>query len=115
MCFTLLLDGEDVLLRSAMFSLFISKSGSELITSHAKKLLALSKTSQTWNDSQYSKVIRIVNLETLELLRGYWVHYSNEENTTETFTNRYRAAVKKVINQYRQSPPITFSEGAAQL
>jgi cellobiose-specific phosphotransferase system component IIB len=114
-CFTLLLDGEDVHLRSAMFSLFISKSVSELIKSHAKKLLALSKTSQTWNDSQYSKVIRIVNLETLELLRGYWVHYSNEENTTETFTNRYRDAVKKVINQYRQSPPITFSEGVAQL
>jgi hypothetical protein len=64
-------------------------------------LLGISQSTQTWNNA-YGNHLRIVNLETMALLRRYWTYYSNANNVSASFTETHKIAVKKIYNRYHK-------------
>jgi hypothetical protein len=72
----------------ASYSLFyefhIEKPTYSSIRNQAGKLIHLTGSMDAWNQCQYSKFLRIVNAETLTMLRQCWLQYSKDKSLDAT-------------------------------
>src|ERR1700694_5373119 len=100
--FTLLLDESTPLLDifALLYDLKLEPSVSDLFQAHLEKLLGYSQSLQSWNRGPYAHCIRIVNSETISVLRRYWSNYSNPINMTRAFTQKCDTAIKKIYNRH---------------
>jgi hypothetical protein len=93
----------------------IDASTFQLIHDHSEKLLALSNSIQSWNNSSYGNCLRIVNSETMNILRDYWTQYSNANNSAAAFVQEYTTAIKKVYERhYENVKPLDTLMAAAK-
>jgi len=72
---------------NAMYHLRIDNVTFERIESYSTDLFRLSKSLQTWKMSKYSKNLRFVNSESLQIVRDYWRWYSSEDNLKSSFVD----------------------------
>ena len=95
---------------SLFFDLYIDTQTTEAIRQQSEKLTLLSHSMETWNASEYAIYLRIINIETLNLLAHYWTQYCNP---TSAFYKSYRAAVTKIYKEeYKDSECPGFSKAA---
>jgi hypothetical protein len=102
--FTLLIDdchSANSNLWSVFFDLYIDESTIKVIRSQAECLLAISGSIHIWNESSYGKFLRMVNRETIQILRRYWSIYCNSIN--DSYITEYKAAVEKTYEKYFKS------------
>ena len=86
----------------AMYHLRIDKATFERIQSYSADLFRLSESLQTWGASKYSKTLRFVNLESLEIVHEYWRRYSSVDNLASSSVDNYNNAIKKIYNRYHK-------------
>src|SRR5271170_7001915 len=86
----------------AMYDLRIDKATFERIQSYSASLFHLSESLQTWEASKYSKNLRFINSESLEIVRDYWRRYSSADNRTSSFVHNYNNAIRKVYDAYHK-------------
>src|SRR5947207_4757559 len=77
--------------------LYITDDAVDMIRKQAEKLVCLLESLETWENSFYGKVLRIVNEETLESLLELFTSYSNAERTIYT---HFKPAVNKVFREH---------------
>jgi MYND finger len=82
------------------FDLYIDSATLALIRQQSEKLLTLSKSMNDWATGQYGDCLRIINTETLNLLRHYWQQYS--EQTPDAISKDFKASVKVVYERNHQ-------------
>src|SRR5436190_23755382 len=81
--FTLLFDNIDTTEKSRpdywsiFYDMHIDTKTLSVIRKHAKSLVNVSQDMQTWTTSAYDRVLRLVNTETLSVLRDYWKKYAD--------------------------------------
>lgn len=56
----------------------------------------------TWNNSIYANHLRIVNSETIAILRRYWIDYSSANNVSRSFVESYKNSVKRIYDQHHK-------------
>lgn len=87
---------------NALYHLRIDKTTSERIQSYSGELFRLSKSLQAWQASKYSTNLRVVNSETLQIVRDYWRQYSSADNLKSAFVDNYNQAIKKVYDGHHK-------------
>lgn len=104
MLFTLLLDNTDNKSPPDYWSIFydlhVTAETLEVIRNQANKLVEVSRNLKTWSESEYDRVIRMVNSETLSLLQEYWTKYA-------FFVDPDRLKYHKFKNQRKEIYEIT--------
>ena len=86
----------------AMYDLRVDKPTFERIQSYSVDLFHLSESLQTWEASKYSKNLRFVNSESLEIVRNYWRRYSSADNLKSSFIDNYNNAIRKIYETYHK-------------
>lgn len=76
----------------------------ELLQSQARKLLHLSATMDTWQQSKYGPRLRFCDTATLEDVRTMWEFYAIQRDVaeTESFKHRFEVIVKSKIAMKRR-------------
>src|SRR5271169_497229 len=78
------------------YDLHVNPKTLSVIRKHSKNLVNLSKDMETWTTSAYDRVLRIVNIETLNILREYWQKYANYTDPDRSQFFRFRSQCKYV-------------------
>ena len=97
----------------AMYDLRVDKTTFERIQSNSDALFHLSESLQTWEASKYSKNLRFVNSESLDIVRDYWRRYSSADNLTSSFVDSYNKAIKKIYVEYHKNHRPTDTTAAS--
>ena len=98
--FTLLLDNVDSNNKTPpdywtiFYDLHVDPKTLNVIRKHSRNLVSLSKDMETWTTSVYDRVLRIVNTETLDILREYWLKYANYTDPDRSHFFRFRSQCK---------------------
>ena len=90
---------------SVYYDLLIDASAFETIREQSQKLVNLAESNDKWAASKYGDYLRIVNVETMNILRRYWAHYCNPENASNKFFLDFKSALKTTYNRYRKNNP----------
>ena len=105
---TLLLDNNDPKDKSPpdywsiFYDLYVDNKTLATIRKHARILFNTSKDMETWIGSPYDQVIRIINIETLSLLRECWLKYATYSDNDRSHTLRFRSQCRQ---SYDAVPP----------
>src|SRR5271170_60508 len=96
--FTLLIDGstDDDTLRTMMYSFYVNPATLAVIRAQSASLACLSESLSTWKKSPYSRYIRIVNTETIEILNQFWTVYSGNDYSAPSFRAGYTNMIKSI-------------------
>jgi MYND finger len=102
--FSFLLDRHDENLSSKLWNIFhdfyLDEEAINMIHSQSEKLVHLLESAGTWENSAYGKVLRIVNDETLHILRDYFIKYSTILTSQSSIDKQFKAAIRKIFRQY---------------
>lgn len=106
MLFSLLLDDDDNIdnalpkLWNIFHDLYINDDAMTVIHAQSKILMGLMDTMDSWKNSRYSKVLQIVNEETLSSLRSIFTSYANSLVSKTKLFQKSRVAMDQVYRKY---------------
>jgi hypothetical protein len=123
--FTILLDGRSGESHPKLWSIFhdfyIHSAALDVVRNHSAKLARLSDTVDSWINGPYSKVLHIINTETLHKLHDIWLKYANTSTDTLDMHKQLRQATEEVYtddycladpeNEHGPVTPVTSSFG----
>ena len=75
----------------------------ETIREQSQKLVNLVESNKKWATSKYDDYLRIVNIETMNILHRYWTQYCNPKNINDEFSLNFKSALKSIYNHYHES------------
>lgn len=118
---TLILDDtdaqHDTLIWNIYYHMRLDRASDDLLQAQAKKLIALSTTIESWQQSKYGTQLKICDTATLADARTMWSLYSSSRNDTgkTTIQKRLQAAVDiaKKTKDERQGLVITGIRSAS--
>jgi hypothetical protein len=103
--FSLLLDAQEEGAYPKLWSIFhdftIDADAVKMILAQTEKLIRLSESVESWRDSPYGDVLRIVNLETFALIRNVWLKYDNAKTFERTFIEQFKSAHTRISRKYQ--------------
>ena len=76
---------------SIFYDLYVDNKTITTIRKHARILFNISKDMETWIASPYDQIIHIINIESLALLREYWLKYATYTDNDRSHTLRFRS------------------------
>ena len=79
--------------------LFIDEESMQLIRKQSQILIEALQSLETWQLSKYSKFLRIVNNETLQLLRTYIAKYTDDSKDSEHY-NQMRSGTNEIYSKH---------------
>ena len=120
MLFTLLIDDCTATspkdLWSPFYDFFVDAETFNLIQQQSRNLLESSRSLQSWAESKYGDIIRIVNSETLSILHRFWTQYSDSTNGTKKIFDQVQSRKQKTYHEHHEkaiSHDLARSSGAA--
>ena len=120
--FTILLDGhrDEEIPYTKIWNMFhdfyIDQDCMDMISVQLEKLLKFSVDMDTWTNSPYANILKIINTETLHLLRIVWEQYAKMASSDPSVDSHFRLSVKNVFKKYYGDEkawvsPLTWSFG----
>ena len=100
---------------SIFYDLYINKDTSTIVVKHSTKLVQYSQNMETWTACPYGYIIRMINVETLNLLNEYWSMYSTYSDPDRKHYDSFKADCKITIARVEpllKTPSLTKSFGA---
>lgn len=95
MLLTFLLDNVDVPNETApdywsiFYDLHVNAQTLDVIRKHSQKLVDVSQDLAAWASTEYNNIVQILNSETLNLLREYWVKYATFDDADDSIMERF--------------------------
>ena len=90
---------------SIYYDLLVDVSMFETIHEQSQKLVDLTESNKKWATSKYGDYLRIVNTETINILRRYWAQYCNPKNASNEFFLSFKSALKRTYSRYHKNNP----------
>ena len=95
---------------------YIDKDCMDMISVQFEKLIKFSVDMNTWTNSPYANILKIINTETLHLLHIIWNQYAKMASTDPSVDSHFRLSVKNLFTKYYgdEKPwvsPLTWSFG----
>jgi hypothetical protein len=88
---------------NSFFHFFLDEKSYSFLIAQCQSLIAVSKSITTWNDSKYSKFIRVCNLNTLLELRRHWERYVQADQLSSARKKRLKEMVLSAIKTTKAS------------
>jgi MYND finger len=103
--FSLLLDGQEEGAYPKLWSVFhdftIDVDAVNMIRVQTEKLIRISESVESWRDSPYGDILRIVNLETFRVIRDVWLKYDNPKTSERVFIEQFKSAHTRISRKYQ--------------
>lgn len=86
-----------------MYHFFLDKESLQLLLEKCQRLVAVSKSLQTWDESEFAPFVKMCSAETLAELHKYWSHYvtmgSRTGKAKVEYEKKYRAGIARVVKE----------------